>query len=234
MNGKGRQICKLHLGDAPSFLYACMLSVNIKTSNSAAQHFFLFPYLYKKASFALTNLLSDNYSDTTLVRRLLVTIKLMHSSVQNSFLKTYSAEVFFCAERHGARILPSIRTPEAIEQFSVLTICVLSCRNSEVESTPWHQPPHTWKVNSKNLGKRKLAILRVKCKADKFKKVQWREIDSQRYFKLLHFKTSFLMKHPAICRKQCFRIRRKVTSSQLKRKLAEACFVRKGSFVIMV
>lgn len=37
--------------------------------------------------------------------------------------------MFCCTKRHRARILSSIRTPDNIEQFSLLTLCVVSCRN---------------------------------------------------------------------------------------------------------
>lgn len=42
--------------------------------------------------------------------------------------------MFCCTKRHRARIVPSTRTTEDIEQLSLLTICVLSCRNSSTQS----------------------------------------------------------------------------------------------------
>lgn len=93
--------------------------------------------------------------------------------------------------------------------FTINNLCSVlqKLRHSKVEKSQWHWAPHTWKVNSKSLGKRELVILRVKHQADKFNKVQWKETDSQRYFKLLHFKTSFITKHPVIGREQYSTIR---------------------------
>lgn len=125
MNGKGRQICKLHLGDAPSFLYACMLSVNIKTSNSAGQHFFLFPYLYKKASFAqqiclVTIILTRPWSKA-------VSYYKTHAFKCTKFIfkNLFSWSVFLCWKTRSKDIAIHQNTRSYWTIFSINNLCSL-------------------------------------------------------------------------------------------------------------